>query len=41
MITKNVHIKVNKALAMLIVEDYNMARGWYCGQIPSILSLEI
>ena len=28
MITKNVHIKVNKALAMLIVEDYNMAIGW-------------
>ena len=28
MITKNVHIKIYKALAKLAVEDYNMAIGW-------------
>lgn len=25
---KNVHIKINEALAMLVVEDYNMTIGW-------------
>lgn len=33
MITKNVHIKINKALAMLVVEDYNMARGWVLEEV--------
>ena len=28
MITKNVHMKINKTLAKLVVEDYNMAIGW-------------
>ena len=28
MITKNVHIKINKALAKLVVEDYNKVIGW-------------
>jgi len=41
MITRNVHRKINKALARLVAEDYNKVVGWALKQIPSILSLEI